>query len=122
MLENQTSNVSLNFNGESPLYLATVVGRKTIIHFSTIKSRLVTTLLRHGVNPNEHSQDNIPLLSALEERDIQTANLLLEAGANVNAKNHEGKSGLHTIFGPNSKTIGIYKSNSFLKDKNISTR
>ncbi|XP_052065741.1 uncharacterized protein LOC127705457 [Mytilus californianus] len=113
MLENQTSNqLCQNLHGESLLYLATIVWRrqlidiswkKQLIDVSTITSQLVATLLRNGVNPNDHTQDQIPLLSALEARDIQTSTLLLEAGANINATNYEGISGLHTIFGLNSK-------------------
>lgn len=111
MLENQTSNLCLNSNGESPLYLATAVWLRHLSDVSSLTPRLVTSLLEYGANPNDHTQNQIPLLSAFEANDIQTATLLLKAGANINATNHKGMSALHTIFVPQSQK-GKYASNS----------
>ncbi|XP_071182095.1 poly [ADP-ribose] polymerase tankyrase-1-like isoform X1 [Mytilus edulis] len=100
LLENQTSTLSLNLKGESPLYLATVLRKlqNIKVDFSSITAQLVEALLGNGADPNDHSTHYIPLLSTLEAKDVKTSTLLLEAGANVNATNNRGMSGLHVIF------------------------
>lgn len=100
LLESQNSTLSLNLKGESPLYLATVLRKlqNIKVDFSSITAQLVKVLLRNGADPNDHSTHHVPLLSALEAKDIKTSTLLLEAGANVNATNNRGMSGLHVIF------------------------
>jgi len=63
------------------------------------KVKLVDTLLKHGADPNlasmsddPHSKQRIPLFVAVKNDNSDIITSLLNAGANVNAMNHEAKT------------------------------
>lgn len=105
----------MKLHDDSMLYLATVAAQEinsNNLDLHSITSQLVEILLANGADPNNYSDDDIPLLSALEDRDLHTVTLLLEASANINATNCKGKSGLHIIL--ENYTKGLYKYYIFI--------
>ncbi|CAC5391829.1 unnamed protein product [Mytilus coruscus] len=91
----------LNDSGKSSLYLATAMSRNRYHYGKRLErennSEVVQLLLKYGENPNQHLE-YIPLVLAIEEGDVSTTNLLLNAGANVNVVNKDGKTCLHILF------------------------
>lgn len=89
------------FQEASVLYLATVAAQQIYSYDhdrQTLTSQLVKLLLGNGADPNHHLDDDIPLLAALEARDLQTSTFLLDSSADINATDCNGKSGLHIIL------------------------
>ena len=78
----------LVFDGQSALYLA-VVTRQTAI---------VVLLLKAGANPNSHcgmgEKLRTALMCAASNNDLAATRIILEAGANVNAKATDGQTAL----------------------------
>jgi len=77
---------------------------------------LVDTLLKHGADPNlaskifdSDSKRSYPLFAAADKGNIDITRLLLNAGANVNAMNDEGKSIL-CLTAENLFSSGYYDS------------
>ncbi|CAG2245765.1 unnamed protein product [Mytilus edulis] len=101
LFESRNSKLWLKLHEVTVLYLATVAAQK--IHSynfdcQSLTFQLVELLLENGADPNNHSEEDIPLLSALKARNLKTSTLLLEASANVNATNRKGESGLHIVL------------------------
>lgn len=100
LLKGDKSRFGMNKCGQSVLYLATLVNRKMSGDNVSVGIQPLVTgiLLNHGEDPNQHTAEFIPLISAVHQRDMATTVLLLEAGANINSTDKDGKSILHTLF------------------------
>lgn len=77
------------------------------IHYATIDLGLTQILLKKGADPDVRSyyDENTPAHWALERGRIEVLALLLESGANPNAKNKEGKTLTHLAVEYLPKTV-----------------
>ncbi|OHE99308.1 ankyrin repeat and protein kinase domain-containing protein [Colletotrichum orchidophilum] len=71
-------------DGRRPLYLA--VEQRCL--------EVTQTLLRHGAVPDAEAQGLTPLHAAVLQSDLEMCGLLLEYGADVSARNHDGREPL----------------------------
>lgn len=55
------------------------------------RTEITALLLKYGADPNEHSEDCIPLVEACRQTNIGLTKLLLESGAMVNVRSSEWK-------------------------------
>ena len=119
LLENKADVNIVNSSGETSLYRAVSRGLLDVFRellqcggnpnigapekspFAVCLTRyveLVDMLLKHGADPNTesifypYSRHKLPLFVAVEAGNCNVITLLLNAGADVNATNHEGKS------------------------------
>ena len=66
-------------------------------------AKIVSALLRAGVNPNvQHSQSGTPLIWALQENHLKVADKLLQEGAKVNFPDNEGTTPLEAAITKNN--------------------
>jgi len=93
LLLSHGAEASADSRGESPLYLATLLGDK----------KLAETLIDRGVDINYAGAGVGPwetaLHSAIAEKHRDIAELLINKGANVNARNRSARTPLHFLAG-----------------------
>jgi ankyrin repeat protein len=76
-----------NTKDASLVYIAATTGDKV----------LVALLIAHGARLNDAKTGETPLHSAIAERHVDVARLLINQGANVNARNQSGRTPLHFV-------------------------
>lgn len=108
LLKSNSLSFGLNHSGKSLLYLGTTIPRYNSYYWNSqdkqICSKVVQMLLDYGENPNTHLAYFIPLMSAIKEEDLTTVDILVKAGADVNALNEDGQTCLHILFARNVVT------------------
>lgn len=105
LAESGNTSINLEVSGCTPLFLATCLYRYDYTckdEMQKLQSRVVKILMEHGADPNSHNRINSPLLSALQEGDVDTVSVLLEKGALVNVTNGKGQTALHILFSERS--------------------
>ncbi|HPF16804.1 MAG TPA: ankyrin repeat domain-containing protein [Thermotogota bacterium] len=94
-----------NDNGQTPLYLAIDKG---------LGNALIKELLKAGADPNNGSPYYTPLEMAIKKRDIELAQMLMAAGANIKHVDEDGNTLFHT-----AATINSNKNIDFLLSKGL---
>jgi hypothetical protein len=73
-------------------------GGITPLHRATDRPHLVKALLAHGADPNTRHDGGItPLHWAVQVPQLESARLLIDAGADVNAKDRQGRTPLDCV-------------------------
>jgi len=94
-----------NNNGQTPLYLAID---------KSMGNELIKALLKAGADPDTGSPYYTPLQMAIKKRDIELAQLLIDAGADIYYVNEYGSTLFHTAASINSN-----KNVDFLLSKGL---
>ena len=71
----------------SPLYITAFIGDKQV----------AAALIAHGAELNPGGCNESPLHAAIAEKQSDVAELLIDKGANVNARNASGRTPLHFL-------------------------
>jgi ankyrin repeat protein len=90
ILHQNGADLSVFFKGTMPLYDATLIGTASALG----NTEIVQYLLENGADPNDSRTPFPPLVGAATNSALAVVQLLLNAGANVNAPDYSGRTAL----------------------------